>query len=427
MWWLTDRNTYVKIPIKSPAENIELITGEVAKNVIVYPVPGKADYARPLLDLQSMLYQDLKQTRTCIVIGYSFRDESIKQIFFEAAEENNDLLVVLISPSARQIYNEQLESRAEGGFSSLEGRVICFNYPMETTLSTGFLWRSLKKIQEIRSILKKGEEYKKEEMGGWIHQFADCALICAEVGYIERAKTILERYLGLDLKNLETSEAFKDPGKRFKLFYLMGISLFLNGRYSESAKFLQKLYLLLKELFGVGQKVFKVGNDLSELHARKKKSESETIQHISSTEIRLGKALPEGSDLNEIIREKINELRSLQKKEEYRHSLFWCVRDSEWGREYFSKWVEFLRTQIELLGNTKKDLIEEYLNPIMHSSNEVWEIISEKSDNGRFNHQRKIVINGFEVDIERKEESEEYFKSMLDSIGKFTDSILSIH
>lgn len=399
MWWLTDRDTYVKIPIKSQGESIELITGEVAKDVIVYPVPGKADYARPLLDLKSMLYQDLKQTSVCIVIGYSFRDESIKQIFFEAAEEHNDLLVVLISPSARETYNGQLKLRSNGGFSSLEGRVICFNYPVETVLETRYLWRSLKILEEIRSTFKKGEEYKKRSMGEWIDQFADCVLKCAEIGHVDRAKTILEKHPDLSM------EIFKDPGKRFKLFYTMGMSLLLNDHYSEATEFFQKLYFFLKELFEIGNEVFKVGDDLAKLQEGK-------IVELGPGEIYPAKEY----NTNEDIREKKNELRNLQKKMEYRYSLFWCVRESEWGRECFHKWVEFLRTQVDLLRNTKKDLVTEYLNPVFHTSNEIWEIISEKSDSGRFDRQKKIEIDRFEVEIERKEESEKYFNKMLDSI-----------
>jgi hypothetical protein len=417
MWWLTNRNTYVKIPIGSPVENIELITGEIARNVMSYPVPGKTDYERPLLDLKSMLYHDLKQARMCIVIGYSFRDESLRQIFYEASEENNDLLIVLISPSARDIYRKQLKFRSDRGFSSLEGRVICLNYPMETVLNTGFLWRMLKIVEEIRLAFVKGEEYRKEEMGGgWIHQLSDCVLNCAEIGYIDRAETILKKHLGLNLEDLETSRTFRELGKRFQLSYLMGISLVLNGCYSEALKFLQNLHFLLKEMFDMGNEVFEVGSTLAMLRAEKERLQTVKLRYSGQAKPEIVKELPEGSDLDEKISEQESKLGSLQRRDEYSHSLFWYVRDSEWGREYFHKCVKFLQTQVELLGNTKKDLVMEHLNPILTESDEIWEIISDRTDSGKPDHEKKIEIAGTTVETERKKESEKHFKQMLDSI-----------
>lgn len=411
MWWKTDRNTYVKIPIKPPVENIELITGEIAKNVIVYPAPGKMDYSRPLLDLQLMLYGDLTQARECIVVGYTFRDESIKQIFFEAAQENNDLLVVLISPSAARTYEKQLRSRgSSGGLSSLGERVICFNYPIETVLSTGYLLKSLRVIEEIRSTFEKGEEYKREEIGGWIHQYADCVLKCAEIGYVEKAKTILERYLGLKLEDVDKSKVFRNFEEKFRLFYMMGISLLLNGRYLEAAEYLKKMNSLLRNSFDIGRGIVETAIELRELRGQlKQKSDGVPVASNGEEELRSN------------IQAKENELRRLRGELEYRYSLFWCVHDSQWGRENFQGWVKFLETQVDLLGSTRKDLTSEHLNPILDASRKVWETINERQYIERLGPQDVVEIDGFKIEMERKEKSEEYFALVLDRIQELID------
>lgn len=421
MWWKTNRNTYVKIPIKSPMKNIELITGEIAENVIVYPVPGKADYSRPLLDLKSMLYKDLKQARICIVIGYTFRDDSIKQVFFEAAEENHDLLIILISPSAAEIYDRQLKSRSNGNFSSLGGRVICFNYPMETVLGRGYLWKSLKMIEEIRSTLEKGEEYKREEKGGWIYQFTDCIFKCAEIGWVDRANTILERYLDLKLKDIDESRIFRNFGEKFNLFYMMGTSLLLNGYYMGAAEYFQKMYSLLEKMFDTGRKTIKIAIELDELRVQEKR----VADNTTILKERMDEKPSVREELKSYICAKENELRRFREEIDYRYSLFWCVNSFEWGREHFHRWVEFLETQVKLLGNTKRNLVSEYLNPILDAGSKVWKTINERSHSGGFDSQRIVKIDGFEVEIGRKEESEKYFELMLDSIQKLIDFLNS--
>ena len=421
MWWKTERNIYLKIPIKSPMESIELITGEIAENVIVYPMPGKTDYSRPLLDLRSMLYKDLTQARICIVIGYTFRDESIKQIFLEAAEENHDLLIILISPSAVEIYDRQLKSQDSGGFSSLGGRVICFNYPVETVLGRGYLWKSLKTIEEIRSTFEKGEEHRREEKGGWIYQFTGCIFKCAEIGYVERANTILERYLGLKLEDVDESKIFRNVGEKFNLFYMMGTSLLLNSYYKEAAEYFQKMYSLLGKMFDVGRKTIEIAIELDKLRVQANQEVDRTTIALE----RMDEIPSEREELKSRIRAKESELRRFREEMDYRYSLFWCVYNSEWGREHFHAWVEFLETQINLLGNTKRDLVPEYLNPILDASSKIWKIISERLHSGGSDSQGIVKIDGFEVEIKRKEESENYFELMLDSIQKLIDFLNS--
>lgn len=137
MWYRTDRGDYVKIPTQSEHSETQLITGERAETLMLYPM-RKWDYAEPLLELLIMLKRRLENAKFVIVVGYSFRDDHIRNVFWDVANKNRDLTVVLISPSAHKIYNERLktyDSTTDQNLSSipsaLSGRVVCLPYKFE--------------------------------------------------------------------------------------------------------------------------------------------------------------------------------------------------------------------------------------------------------------------------------------------------------
>jgi hypothetical protein len=137
MWYQTDRGDYIKIPIMTEESKIQLITGEKAENLMLYPMQ-KWDYAEPFLEL-SVGIKRLLESETCkylIVIGYSLRDEQIIRILWDAARKNRDLHIILIDPKAYQIYHEKLQfyNRDRTNPSSLNGKVICLPYQFEKIL-----------------------------------------------------------------------------------------------------------------------------------------------------------------------------------------------------------------------------------------------------------------------------------------------------
>ena len=95
-WYKTKHADYVKVPVLAKQDEIELITGETASSLILYPM-HKWDYDEPLLDLLMMLKNRLQTAKYCIVVGYSFRDEHITRVFWDAARNNRDLHLILIS------------------------------------------------------------------------------------------------------------------------------------------------------------------------------------------------------------------------------------------------------------------------------------------------------------------------------------------
>jgi len=87
------------------------ISGKPALFDLIYP--GTYQYAtrEPQLELLNLLKQNLASSSCCIVIGYSFRDPNIRQIFRDVLLKSKRLRrqgkVVLVSPEAKKVIANQ--------------------------------------------------------------------------------------------------------------------------------------------------------------------------------------------------------------------------------------------------------------------------------------------------------------------------------
>jgi len=194
MWYRTDRGDYVKLPIMSHSAETELITGEKAETLILYPM-RKWEYAEPLLELLVELKKKLEKAKFLFVVGYSFRDEHIRRIFWDAARKNKDLVVFLISPNAHRIYHERLKDYETPGLphgfssdfsyedfdayapSELSGRVVCLPYKFENVLPL-LKNRYLRRLNEglVRENDLRDRENKGESVAWWLclQPFVEC-------------------------------------------------------------------------------------------------------------------------------------------------------------------------------------------------------------------------------------------------------------
>lgn len=198
-WYRTDRGDYVKIPVKVKTDSIELMTEEKAVSLILYPM-RKWQYADPLLELLMMLKDKLEGAKFCVMVGYSMRDEHIRSILLDAAQENRDLHLLLIGPRSTEIYHNQLEhyyrNPEEGNLaipSALSGRVVCLPYKF------GVIFPRLRFLyQQLGNALYNRKAAESERIAGNREQWASNllaafnALIEAEHidGFYELVETI---------------------------------------------------------------------------------------------------------------------------------------------------------------------------------------------------------------------------------------------
>lgn len=84
-----------------------VIGGQEAYPDLIYPGMHRYLAREPQLELLNLLKKRLLSAGTCIVIGYSFGDPNIRQVFTDVSNRNNTLKIYLVSPRANRIINEE--------------------------------------------------------------------------------------------------------------------------------------------------------------------------------------------------------------------------------------------------------------------------------------------------------------------------------
>ncbi len=135
-WYRSNQGRFLKIPVMLPESSIELLTGEIAEQLILYPAQ-KLEYVEPLFELLLESKRRLLDCKILIVVGYSFRDEHVRRLLWDTARQNPDFVVVLIDPRANEIYSKCLKTFDDGKTSSsLDGRVIQLPFYFGKVFST---------------------------------------------------------------------------------------------------------------------------------------------------------------------------------------------------------------------------------------------------------------------------------------------------
>lgn len=240
MWYETDRGDYMKVPVMAVEGQLRLISGEKAENLMLYPIQ-KLAYVEPLLELLVMIKRIL-ESPTCefvIAVGYSFRDDHVRQIMWDAARKNRKLTMLIIDPAAYEIYTKRLEFHKDSLTPSpLQGRVICLPYLFERyfpALRRGTLDNLSAGINNAR------EANHKKALG----QPTDFSQACFQLAEGEHVDSVLKI---LDEEGDRVFLAFMD--------FAIGIpsravfSLFANGRNTDAIKMLDILQGKIKTLLG---------------------------------------------------------------------------------------------------------------------------------------------------------------------------------
>lgn len=177
-WYKTEYNRFIKSLVRGKEESsdkIELITGEKAENLMIYPAQ-KYEYYEPLFELLMKMKENLlKSCDILFIVGYSFRDDHIRQLIWDVARKNKDLFIVLIGPDSWQIYKNRLRSYDDDNkiLSSINSRVICLPYYFEK------IFPHL--IDFIKELNNANEQYKdciRKEIKGETANILECWISC---------------------------------------------------------------------------------------------------------------------------------------------------------------------------------------------------------------------------------------------------------
>lgn len=92
-----------------------LSSGKAAVPLILYP-GKKLEYNEPIFDILFELKQLLRIAEYVVVVGYSFKDKHITRIFRYAAKKNRKFIMLFISPSAFEIFDDKLKYHEDEDF-----------------------------------------------------------------------------------------------------------------------------------------------------------------------------------------------------------------------------------------------------------------------------------------------------------------------
>ncbi len=204
MWYQSERSRFIKIPLRTNDNTVELITKERANGLMLYPAQ-KFEYVEPLFELLMEMKKRLARCKILFVIGYSFRDDHVRRIFWDIARKNREFRIVLIGPDSWKIYQDRLkyyENRKTK--SSLTGKIVCLPYKFESVLpvlKTDFL-------RDIRFSNALINEQKANEIAGQRTQWQDCLVSTASSGDIEELKPIYDKININDIERRDYENAF---------------------------------------------------------------------------------------------------------------------------------------------------------------------------------------------------------------------------
>lgn len=88
--------------------------------VMIYPISEKYMYRAPFLDMFYHFRNELRESPCWIIIGYSFRDEAIKNILKDNA--NEDKMIIVVHPKAKTIIDKELSDIQVGELIPIEQR-----------------------------------------------------------------------------------------------------------------------------------------------------------------------------------------------------------------------------------------------------------------------------------------------------------------
>jgi hypothetical protein len=180
-WYRTQSGRHIRIPIRSEKGKVELDTGEIAETFIVFP-GLKSTYYEPYLDMLGIMKDRLKRTDIVVVVGYSFRDDDIKKIFWDIAATNRRLKVVLVSPSASRVYEKQLAFKADRRHSPLTRRCLVLPFLFERVLP--ILNKTY--ISNLKDVILQERSIERQKALGQAYDYVPFLGRCIDCGFIEK-------------------------------------------------------------------------------------------------------------------------------------------------------------------------------------------------------------------------------------------------
>jgi len=200
--WYENKKTkeYIKIPVHGFIEgkkvDLRLIYGEDVEPLLIYPAQ-KHEYIEPLTELQLMFKKRLisKETKILVVVGYSFRDDYLIHMLWDASRINEDLHIILVSPSAQDQFEKKLTfiDKDKKALSRIYDRVVCLPYPFSTVI---YLLKN-HYLQKLDYIIRQEKQYIREIRSGVEPNWENLLRMSIDCEFSTKTEYILKERIGI--------------------------------------------------------------------------------------------------------------------------------------------------------------------------------------------------------------------------------------
>jgi len=140
--WYKDENGNIK-KISEAAPQIGRSSA-----VLLYPTQVKANAVQedPFKTAYEYFKASLEHTKLCVVIGFSFRDPAINNVFSVALAKNRELKLIIIDQAINQHYLDGLHEKFSLATNEFQNKVHYFNTSFGSPEAINFIVGKIKKI-----------------------------------------------------------------------------------------------------------------------------------------------------------------------------------------------------------------------------------------------------------------------------------------
>ncbi len=113
-WFRTESGKIIKVPAKGLTVSfLRYLSDEQLSEMMIYPALKKNKQSEVYLWLHGTFINELNKATTCVIIGYSFRDEDIVNNLVDALDRNPKLWLLIISPNATDYKNKHFNQNLD--------------------------------------------------------------------------------------------------------------------------------------------------------------------------------------------------------------------------------------------------------------------------------------------------------------------------
>ncbi len=122
--------------------------GEESEEVLLYPARGKAAHADPFATLMSLFNRALADTRLCVAIGYSFRDDHIRRAVLDRMVTNKRLQLLIVDTKPELVMAVQPSDPHEPSFAQFRDSVFGLRMGAKQALQDRAITQRIDEIRE---------------------------------------------------------------------------------------------------------------------------------------------------------------------------------------------------------------------------------------------------------------------------------------